>query len=69
MKSFSNAAVRRLRLKKGDILVVRDPETCLALAKPRPGFVLGFVVPIVFAPQGLEKISRKKLLELLRRSS
>jgi hypothetical protein len=44
-------AIRRLRLKKGDILVVREPETARRLAGSGKDLGLNFNVPIVVIPE------------------
>ena len=53
----------KLHLEPGDILVVKDHETLHYLAHVE--FKLPFNVPLVFAPQGVQKLSRLDHLNLL----
>jgi hypothetical protein len=53
-----------LQLAKGDILVVRDVETLHYLSQVKvPG--LDSVIPLIFAPSGVQKLQRQDLLNLL----
>jgi len=58
-------AIRRLRLREGDILVVRDQETMHNLMN---FFVanITFSVPILFAPDGVKRVKREYLEKLLK---
>jgi uncharacterized protein YfaA (DUF2138 family) len=54
----------KLHVEKGDVLVVRDMETLRYLSQVKvPG--LDGIVPLVFAPQGIQKLTREDLLNLL----
>jgi hypothetical protein len=55
--------IEKLRLEPGDIIVVKDAETLHALSGL--GKVVNFTVPLVFAPQGIQKLQRQDLLNLL----
>lgn len=55
--------LQKLNLTPGDVLVVKDHETLRFLAEVK--LPIPFVVPLVFAPQGLQKLSRQDLLNLL----
>ena len=57
------AGIEKLNLQKGDILVVSHHETIAYLEGL--GRVTEFPVPVVFAPQGIKKLSRQDLLNLL----
>lgn len=61
----SKNAIRRLRLKEGDIVVVKKEATMQALAK-------GLVVPkgtpdclVIVAPEGILRLNREWLLKKL----
>lgn len=56
-------AIRKLRLERGDALLVSNYETLRYLAEMP--LHLDFVVPLVFAPNGVEKLTRQDLLNLL----
>lgn len=56
-------AIKKLHLEPGDVLVCRTTEAMEALA--RAGRVVDFNVPVVFSPQGIEKLNRQDLLNLL----
>ena len=43
--------IRRLRLKPGDILVVRDPDTARRLSESGKTLGINFNVPIVIIPE------------------
>ena len=58
--------IRRLRLKPGDILVVNDPEMGRRLSGLGAISGLSFNVPIVFAPNGIKKLSKKYLEKILK---
>jgi hypothetical protein len=55
--------IQKLSLARGDVVVVKDYETLKFLAEMP--IHLDFVVPLVFAPQGIEKLTRQDLLNLL----
>jgi hypothetical protein len=57
------AGVSKLRLEPGDVLVVKHPDTLHYLEGL--GKVVNFTVPLVFAPGGIDKLSREDLLNLL----
>ena len=64
MKRIGRAQLRRLRLREGDIILVRDDETCSNLAATRmpEGFPC---CPIVVAPEGVHRLSKEYLRKLL----
>jgi len=55
--------ISKLKLERGDIIVVKHPDTLKALEGL--GRVVDFVVPLVYAPIGIDKLSRQDLLNLL----
>lgn len=55
--------IKKLHLTPGDILLVKDIHTLEALAQL--GQAVNFTVPLVFAPQGIETLTRQDLLNLL----
>lgn len=55
--------LEKLQLQPGDIIVVKHPDTLHYLEGL--GKVVNFVVPLVFAPAGIDKLSRADLLNLL----
>lgn len=56
--------LRRLRLRKGDIVLVRDPQTMRNLADLTP--LKGFpACHIVFAPSSVHRLSKEYLRKLL----
>jgi hypothetical protein len=57
------AHLKKLSLAPGDVIVVRDAETLHFLAHTPP--MVGFNVPVVFSPQGIEKLNKQDLLNLL----
>jgi len=60
-------AIRRLRLREGDIVVVKDPITMDALRSIYP--IKGVPsCPVVFAPEGIRRLGRKYLEKLLMRT-
>jgi hypothetical protein len=68
VRKISKAALRRLRLREGNIVLVRDIETLEALErmvapKGMPN------CPIVFAPQGVHRLTREYLEKLLDKKS
>ena len=60
-------ALRRLRLREGDIVLVRDYETLGALEQAGRGMKEGTVpnCPIVVAPEGVHRLSKEYLRKLL----
>jgi hypothetical protein len=59
--------IRRLRLREGDIVVVKDTATMHALV--RMGQSKGVPnCPIVFAPSGISRLSREYLRKLIDRN-
>lgn len=58
--------IRRLRLREGDIVVVKDLQTLRTLEQMGP--VKGaHACPIVFAPEGIKRCSREYIDKLLSR--
>jgi hypothetical protein len=57
--------IKRLRLKAGDILVVRDLRTAVALMDVGKHIPLRLDIPIVIAPDGIEKITLKQLKDVV----
>lgn len=55
--------ISRLRLEKGDVLLVRHPETMQYLSKAP--IKLEFNVPLVYCPGGIETLKRQDILNLL----
>ena len=55
--------IEKLRIKRGDVLVVRDYNTAKRLEGIH--FNLQFQVPIVFAPLGIEKLSVDALKNII----
>lgn len=55
--------IQKLNLQPGDVLVVKDEMTLHGLEAL--GRVVNFTVPLVFAPQGIGKLCRQDLLNLL----
>lgn len=55
--------IQKLSLLPGDVLVVSDHETLHFLSHTPP--ITKFTVPLVFSPQGIQKLSRQDLLNLL----
>lgn len=56
-------SISKLNLQQGDVLVCKDFETLNYLSKVH--MPLPFTVPLVFSPQGVEKLSRQDLLNLI----
>jgi uroporphyrinogen-III synthase len=52
MKVISRKAIRRLRLRRGDIIIVSDSEMVKGLVGIGRTMGLGFDVPILVVPQG-----------------
>lgn len=65
--SVSNSGLRRyinkLHLEKGDILLCKDVATMNYLDHLKMD--LDFKVPLVYAPEGIMKLNRQDLLNLL----
>lgn len=60
--------LRRLRLREGDVVLVRDHETMKALADLYP--MKGVPpVPIVYCPGSVHRLSREYLQKLIERAS
>jgi hypothetical protein len=57
------SGLQKLKLEPGDILVVNHPDTLHYLEGL--GKVCNFIVPLVFAPQGIKSLKRQDLLNLL----
>jgi hypothetical protein len=57
--------VEKLRLRRGDVLVCRDPGTLQMLSEMKFPF-LTFQVPLVFAPYGIEKVPLDQLKRIVR---
>lgn len=55
--------LQKLNLKPGDIIVCKDLETLQAIEGL--GRVVNFMVPLVYAPKGIETLGRQDLLNLL----
>lgn len=62
-REISKAAIRRLRLKQGDIVLVRDHGTMEALMRVRVEGIPG--CPIVMAPNGVHRLSKEYLAKLV----
>jgi hypothetical protein len=62
-----SGAIRRLRLREGDIVVVRDPDIARRLSET-PIAELKFPVPVIYTPQSIHRLSREYLLKLLART-
>jgi hypothetical protein len=57
--------VRRLRLKRGDVIVCHDVQDAHNLARMRWPYI-SFQVPIVCAPGGIEQLPIEALRQILR---
>lgn len=57
------SAISKLRIEKGDCLLVKDQETLMWLSEHGPR--LDFQVPLIFAPKGIESLSRQDLMNLV----
>ena len=55
--------VQKLHLEPGDMVLVRDVETARALDELK--VPLGFSVPIIFSPMGVQVLKKQDLLNLL----
>lgn len=55
--------VKRLRLQRGDVVVVRDPFIAERLAQMKWPYIT-FQVPIVVAPLGIEAIPAEELMKI-----
>lgn len=64
-KAVLEDKIERLRLEKGDILVVKDFEVLKSLEWIGPKLSLDFHVPMVFAPTGVQTLKKEDLLNLL----
>lgn len=62
-KAALTERISKLNLQKGDIVVCKDIETLHAIEGL--GRVVDFLVPLVYAPQGIQKLGRQDLLNLL----
>lgn len=58
--------IKKLRLKRGDVLVVPDPMTAKELSQMKWPYIT-FQVPIVIAPLGLERIPAEDLMKIAQR--
>lgn len=56
--------VRKLHLERGDIIVCADPNTMKLLSGLQVD--IPFPIPIVFAPEGLEKVSYAELKRVMK---
>lgn len=55
--------IGKLNLQPGDIILCKDLQTLHAIEAL--GKVVNFMVPIVYAPFGIQKLTRQDLLNLL----
>ena len=55
--------LEKLSLQPGDVLVCRDLETLRFLSEVK--MPLNFTVPLVYSPQGLQKLTRSDLMNLI----
>ena len=64
-------AIRKLRLRDGDILVVSDPRLLQTLNQMSvAGTNLSVNIPIVYAPEGIKRVNKKYIrTHLLDKSS
>lgn len=61
---------RRLRMREGDVLLVRDEETMKQLTrKPIPKGLNIPNCPIIFCPGSVHRLSKEYLLKLVERAS
>jgi hypothetical protein len=67
MKQKLYDKVKKMRLRRGDILVCHDPMTAETLARMKFPF-LPFQVPIVVAPLGLERIPADDLMGIAQKA-
>ena len=56
-------AIRRLRLRKGDIVVVNDSNLIQSLSQIKG---VEFPVPIIYAPDGIKRVSKEYLQKILK---
>jgi len=66
-KQWAFDKIKKLRLRRGDILVCTDPHLGKVLAEMKFPY-LNFQVPIVVAPLGLQAIKADDLLAIARRA-
>jgi hypothetical protein len=57
--------LRRLRLKEGDLILMRDQQTCEALVQAAKGLRNIPNCPIVIAPEGVHRLNRDYLRRVL----
>ena len=58
------SVIEKLSLSRGDIVVCKNIEALELLSSQKvPG--IDFPVPLVFAPEGVQKLNRQDLLNLL----
>jgi hypothetical protein len=55
--------ISKLNLQQGDVIVCSDYQTLDYLSRVQ--LPLGFTVPLVFSPNGVEKLNRQDLLNLI----
>jgi len=60
--------IKRLRLKVGDILVVRDLRTAIALVDAGKLIKVNLDIPIIIAPQGVKKVTMQQLKDIVARN-
>ena len=65
MQNELRRQIRVLRLQAGDIVVVKNMETARRLVEGCKGMAGVPQCPVVIAPEGVEKVSRARLLRLL----
>lgn len=56
-------SISKLNLQKGDVIVCKDIRTLEYLSKVH--LPLPFTVPLVFSPEGIGKLNRQDLLNLI----
>jgi hypothetical protein len=58
-------AIRRLRLRKGDAIIVSNPSMATSIAHAGQSLDLGFEVPIFIVPKGfsLKRVCREYLVK------
>lgn len=58
--------LQKMELKKGDVLVCTSPLSMQALMGMQlPKELFPFDIPLMYAPDGLEKVDREKLVALI----
>ena len=62
-KAALSAKIELMRLRPGDVVVAKDIEVLKAVQDL--GLPLAFKVPLVYAPSGVQVLSRADLLNLL----